>query len=206
LRAKLDASGRPKHSLRVLEFGCGTGLVGALLEEYVQEFVGVDLSQEMINQFHKKIQERDLTSRYSAHCIDLLEKPIFEKQDSSKYQQFDLIYSVMVLHHVKDVTHTISELVHRHLAPGGILILLDLFEDPNSKPVHHFHEHIQSKNPGTDLGVHHTDGFSERFLNELLVSRLKLELSLDKCAYRMEHEDLGEGSWPIFCALATKAK
>jgi len=205
LKGKLEANGTPKHSLKVLEFGCGTGLVGALLEEFVKEFVGVDLSQEMINQFHKKIQEKDLASRYSAHCVDLLEKPLYEK-DSTNYQQFDLIYSLMVLHHIQDVPKTISELVNRHLAPGGTLILYDIFDDPNSKSAHHFHDHIQKKNPGTDLGVHHNNGFSEQFLNDLLATNLKLEVSLDKCAYKMEHEDLGEGSWPIFCALAKKPK
>jgi len=177
------------------------------LDEFVQELVGVDLAPKMIEHFQKKIDDKQLDStRYSARCIDLIQNPLYETTDPTKYKQFDIIFSSLVLHHVPNAEKTLIELGQRHLATGGRLIIFDFLDDPSSRPQFQFHEHAQSKT-NSDLGVHHGHGFTEEFLNTVFVKTLHFEFSIDKCVHNMKAQSK-DGSeqlmWPIFCAVGKK--
>jgi len=43
--------------MKVLDFGCGTGLLSFFLQPYVGEITGIDTSKGMIEVFDKKIKE-----------------------------------------------------------------------------------------------------------------------------------------------------
>ncbi len=64
-----------KTSVSLLDLGCGTGMVGDLLQSWVHRVVGVDLSQKMIDQarakgvYHELIQS-DIAS-FLAECESL---------------------------------------------------------------------------------------------------------------------------------------
>ncbi len=92
---------------RVLEAGCGTGLLLAKVAPESAVAVGVDLSAGML----RPSRERGLHVAQG----DLHHLPF---EDGS----FDLVYSCKVLAHVPDLSRTLHEL-NRVTAPGGRLIL-----------------------------------------------------------------------------------
>ena len=106
---------------RVLDVGCGTGNLLPLLEApgyRMQEYVGVDLSPEMLRVARSK------PCRVPATWIaaDAARVPL---RDSS----FDIAVSASVLHYWADVDAALAE-IRRVLRPGGRLLLLDWVRDP----------------------------------------------------------------------------
>ncbi len=92
---------------RVLELGCGTGLILARIAEVADEAVGIDLSEGMAQQ----AKDRGLDVRIGSVC-DLP----FEDN------QFDLTYSFKVLAHIPDIEGAVREAA-RVTRPGGHLLL-----------------------------------------------------------------------------------
>ena len=76
------------QSARVLELGCGTGLILARVAEVAKEAVGIDLSEGMA----QRARDRGL----DVHIGSVCDLP-FEDD------QFDLTYSFKVLAHVPDI-------------------------------------------------------------------------------------------------------
>jgi SAM-dependent methyltransferase len=95
------------RAARVLEVGCGTGLLLARLSEVAREAVGVDISEGMAN----KARARGLDVRIG----DVGALPFDD-------DAFDLTCSFKVLAHVEDVQTAIRECV-RVTRPGGHLLL-----------------------------------------------------------------------------------
>ena len=92
---------------RVLELGCGTGLILGRIARTAKEAVGIDLSEGMAQQ----ARERGLDARIGSVC-DL---PFDD-------EQFDLTYSFKVLAHVPDIEAALREAA-RVTRPGGHLLL-----------------------------------------------------------------------------------
>jgi ubiquinone/menaquinone biosynthesis C-methylase UbiE len=92
---------------RVLEAGCGTGLVLSRLREVAREAHGFDLSQGMVEKAHARGLSVGLGS--------VTQVPF--KDDS-----FDLVCSFKVLAHVPDIKLALAELA-RVTRPGGHLAL-----------------------------------------------------------------------------------
>ena len=80
-----------KKTDRVLEFGCGTGLVGINLAPYVKEVIGIDTSKKMVEKFNEKAKKLNLNAK-------AYQKDIFEIDS-----KFDVVVSSMTLHHIKDI-------------------------------------------------------------------------------------------------------
>lgn len=92
---------------RVLEIGCGTGLILERLKQRSVSCWGIDLSPKMI----KKAQERGLNVLLG----NVLHIPF---ADSS----FDLVCSFKVLAHVEAIDRAIREIT-RVTVPGGLMVL-----------------------------------------------------------------------------------
>jgi len=92
---------------RVLEVGCGTGLLLARLSEVAEQAVGVDISEGMA----ERARARGLDVRIG----DVLRLPFDD-------DAFDLTCSFKVLAHVEDLQAAIRECV-RVTRPGGHLLL-----------------------------------------------------------------------------------
>lgn len=92
---------------RVLELGCGTGLILARVAEVAEEAVGIDLSEGMA----QHARERGLDVQIGS-VTDLP----FEDDE------FDLTYSFKVLAHVPDIDAALREAA-RVTRPGGHLLL-----------------------------------------------------------------------------------
>lgn len=118
---------------KILEVGCGTGLLG---EQFVTEnssLLGVDTSTGMLEVFNEKFKHNH---QVSSRLLDLEENVLHEK--------FDLIISSMAFHHLKDPAGMVSKL-RKNLKDGGVLAIIDLDQedgtfhpDPKNMGVHHF--------------------------------------------------------------------
>ena len=126
-------------SMRVLEFGAGTGIAGFLLKDVVGEIVMIDSSTEMVRVMNEKIQATSARN-LSALRIDL-------QNDEYTDGKFDLIFTQMVLHHVDDIELIISKF-SRMLNPGGYLAIADLYAEDG-----HFHGDHFTGHKGFDVDV-----------------------------------------------------
>jgi ubiquinone/menaquinone biosynthesis C-methylase UbiE len=108
---------------KALEFGAGTGLLSFLLREHLQDITMIDNSDGMVKVLKEKLDALD-AENMRVMKINL------ENED---YQgdRVDLIYTLMVLHHVSDVETIISKFATM-LNPGGHLAIADLYPEDGS--------------------------------------------------------------------------
>ncbi len=112
-----------KEGTKALEFGAGTGLLSFLLRENLQEITMIDNSDGMVKVLREKLEALD------AENMRVL-KINLENEDY-KGDRVDLIYTLMVLHHVSDVEAIISKFAAM-LNPGGHLAIADLYPEDGS--------------------------------------------------------------------------
>jgi ubiquinone/menaquinone biosynthesis C-methylase UbiE len=131
---------------RAIEIGAGTGLVGLALLDQLDELVLADTSEGMLAEARRKIAEAGLPNVRAIH-FDVVADPL---PDGAP---FDAAISQLVLHHIEDTEAGLAGF-KRLLAPGGLLVALDLDTEDGS-----FHGTIGQ-------GVHHL-GFDRARLARL---------------------------------------
>src|SRR5512144_1440840 len=83
--------------MKVLEYGCGTGLLSFALQSDLGQITLADTSQGMLDVLGEKIASADVTNMHPVR-LDLASDPL-------PTERFDLIYSLMTLHHIHDVNN-----------------------------------------------------------------------------------------------------
>jgi len=104
---------------RVLDAGCGPGLVAEAFLRAGHRVLGVDLSEEMV-------------ARARARCAGWGDRARFERQSLHDPLEgpFDAAVSRMVIHHVLEPAAFLRRQVEL-LRPGGVLLAADLVTDPD---------------------------------------------------------------------------
>jgi len=142
----------------LLDFGCGTGLLGLQFSGRISGLVGLDTSSGMVDQFNAKAPKG-----FSAEVRDLGTNP-WDRNP------FDSVVSAMALHHCEHPLSIMKALADC-LKPGGWLALADLdeedgsFHTDNTSVFHHGFAQSQLLDWGRELGllpissdlVHHFD-------------------------------------------------
>jgi len=105
-----------RNTIQVLEIGCGVGIVSAhLTNRYNMNVVGIDLDSEQIAIAKMYNKENDHLK--------------FIEADSTKLsfgdQEFDMVLSIYVLHHIGNWQKTLEE-IDRVLKQNGYFIFYDL--------------------------------------------------------------------------------
>lgn len=161
-----------------LEFGCGRGNLALLLPEELS-IVAIDTSEEAIEALRQKTAALN-RSNISAHCADIM--------DFAEERRYDLIYSTMALHHIREIGALLRKCA-RLLAVDGVLMLADLEAEDGS-----FHD--------DRTGVYHF-GFDRLELAGLLAGAGFEVLSIGE-VYRREKSfpDGSVRSYPLFMAIA----
>ena len=119
---------------RVFEVGAGTGLLGLALADTVGSVVLADASTGMLAIADGKIRAAGL-GHVTTRRLELTVDPLPE-------DRFDLVVSMLALHHVADTAAGFAAL-RDLLAPGGRLAIIDLdaedgtFHTDPDAPVHH---------------------------------------------------------------------
>jgi SAM-dependent methyltransferase len=109
LARQLPASGR-----RALDLGCGTGRHAALLAGCCEHVDAVDVSAPMLELARARRSRPNITYRHA------------DLHDVSGAGRYDVIVSLMTLHHVPDLPAALRH-VRSLLAPGGRLLLADCY-------------------------------------------------------------------------------
>jgi ubiquinone/menaquinone biosynthesis C-methylase UbiE len=121
-------------SMRAIDIGAGTGLLGLELAGDVGQIVLAEPSAGMLEVAREKIATGAWPNA-TAVALDLVGDPPPEPP-------FDLAVSLLVLHHVSDTTAALTA-IHALLAPGGRIALMDLdaedgsFHDEDAPGIHH---------------------------------------------------------------------
>lgn len=113
----------PLAGRRVLEYGAGTGLLGLALQPLAAEVTLADVSREMLAVADEKIASRGVQNVRTV-LLDLTSAPPPE-------QRFDLVCTLMTLHHVPD-TDAILRAFHDVLSGGGTVCIADLDREDGS--------------------------------------------------------------------------
>jgi len=106
----------------LMEFGCGTGLIGFHLVDSVHRIDCVDSSPEMV----RMVREKANVLGYG-HKMNVF--PGLEALNRNC--EYDCIYSSMVMHHVYDI-EAVGREFWRRLPDSGRLCIVDLHPDDGS--------------------------------------------------------------------------
>jgi predicted TPR repeat methyltransferase len=165
--------------VRMLEYGAGTGLVSQALRDAVGPITMADTSTGM-----RKVMEDKVASGAIADArvwdLDLATAPASEVDET-----FDLIVTVLTLHHLSSVEPVLANFA-RLLAPDGRLAIVDLDEEDGT-----FH--------GDGFDGHH--GFDRSALADDLQHAGFSDIAFQSC-----HEIVRDGrAYPLFLATSSRA-
>jgi len=146
-----------RPNMKAMEFGAGTGLLSFYLKDRFSEITLMDSSREMLKMAEQKMETND-HSKFRTLFLNL-------EKDEYSGDPFDIIYSQMVLHHIKDINAIFRKFYHL-LTPGGILAIADLYQEDGS-----FHD--------GDMNVHH--GFDPEKLIAILRQQDFHDIQIDPC-------------------------
>ncbi|MDP3301780.1 MAG: methyltransferase domain-containing protein [Sulfuricurvum sp.] len=164
------------NTMKVLDFGAGTGLLSFKIAPMVRSVTGVDLSGGMLEQLEAK-------NTPSLHVTPLLQDIMQIPLD----QKFNGIVSSMAMHHVED-TSLLFQTFYAHLERDGFIAIADLEEEDGTFHAQHGNE-----------GVHHF-GFNREVLRDTIEKAGFRNIRFHD-AYSVNRED---GSYPIFLVTAMK--
>ena len=129
-----------RTEMQAMDFGAGTGLVTLGLLASVNSVTAVDASAEMLRVLDDKLRALRIGNVHTLQC-DISRAPL-------PANQFDLVVSSMVLHHLPEVSPVLQRL-RPCLRPGGWIALADLDTEDGS-----FHPDMSGVfHKGLDRGV-----------------------------------------------------
>jgi predicted TPR repeat methyltransferase len=168
------------RSTRLLEYGAGTGLVSQALAGHVGPITLAEPSAGMRAAMVDKVAAGTLPADVRVWDLDLA-------ADAAPDERFDLVVTVMTLHHIHDLVPVLDGFATL-LSDGGHLCVADLEEEDGS-----FHSDDSS------FDGHH--GFPRAALTEQLEAAGFLDVRFERC-----HEMEKEGrTYPLFLATCSIA-
>jgi len=181
-RAEAVASGMRRalplrRSMTALEYGAGTGLLSFSLRDTLGSITLADSSAGM-----RAVAERKIAAvnEKQMRVVDL-----DVMRDAVPKERYDLVFSMMTLHHVANVARGLRAF-NTLLKRGGYLCIADLDAEDGS-----FH--------GPEVDVHH--GFERSTLGKALSKAGFIDVAIGDC-FVVEH---GSRSYPMFLATCEKS-
>jgi predicted TPR repeat methyltransferase len=166
------------RSLRMLEYGAGTGLVTQALRDAVGPVTMADTSAGMRKVMESKIAARVITDA-RVWSVDLATDPVPD-------EHFDLVVTVMTLHHIPSLETVLAGFADL-LVAGGHLCIVDLEEEDGS-----FH--------ADGFNGHH--GFDRAALGASLGHAGFADVEFQRC-----HEIVRDGVvYPLFLATCVRRR
>lgn len=168
------------RQITAMEYGCGTGLLSFALYRDLGPMTLADSSDGMLEVLREKIAAAGAANMTPVK-LDLGADPLPD-------DRFDLVYTLLTLHHIADVD-TILRQFRNLLKPGGWLAICDLDEEDGSFHGAGFHGH-----KGFDR-----DRFARK-LEEIGVAEVRV-----LTAYHLERDtEVGRRTFPLFLAIGRR--
>ncbi len=149
-------------NLKVLDVGCGAGLLSEGLAQLGAEVSGLDLADDLIKVARNHAEKSHLKIDY--YCQDLKEFSL------THLEKFDAIFCLEMLEHVDDFDQIIEQM-SRALKPGGKIFLSTIDRNPRSfveliigaeyllnmvpRGTHHYQKFIRPEELCKSLRQHH---------------------------------------------------
>lgn len=165
-------------SVRLLEYGAGTGLVSQALQATVGSVTMADTSAGMRDVMQAKIDGGRIADA-RVWDVDLAAAPV-----TGPHDRFDLIVTVLTLHHIPDLAPVLENFAAL-LAPGGHLAIVDFDREDGS-----FH--------GDGFDGHH--GFDHDALTDDLERAGFGDINFRPC----HHVVRDDRPYPMFLALSSR--
>lgn len=160
---------------RALEIGCGTGLLSFALRDDLGHVVLADTSAGMLEVLTEKIGTAGLEGAFEPRRLDIVADPL-------PPERFDLVYSLMVLHHFADPDAALAR-SRAVLRPGGWLCVADLDAEDGS-----FH--------GPDVDVFH--GFDRDDLAHRAAAAGLVDVRVSTAHVLSKQIDGEDRAYPLF--------
>jgi len=174
----------PNKTMNAFEFGCGTGLLSYQLKDFFKTITLADTSEEMIKVLQKKITNENIKN-FRPLFVDLL-----EENSVINHNEYDVIYTLMTLHHILDIDK-ILKTFNAMLKTGGYLCIADLVQEDGS-----FHTNVP------DFKGH--NGFDRAKLSTVL-SNLGFKMEYNKIPLEIEKEFGNKiKKYPLFLMICKK--
>lgn len=175
---------QPNKTMNAFEFGCGTGLLSYQLKDLFGTITLADTSEGMIKVLQEKIANENIKN-FKPLLADLLEEGFAVKKN-----EYDVIYTLMTLHHIID-TDKISKIFNVMLKKGGYLCIADLVKEDGT-----FHSNVP------DFYGH--NGFKIEELSAILLKN-GFEIAYNKIPLEIEKE-FGQKvrKYPVFLMICKK--
>lgn len=106
------------------EYGCGTGTLSFQLQNYFNKIILADNSRGMLEVLNQKISQ---TGAKNMHPVML----DMEKNKSNYAQAFDIVYTMLTLHHIENYQNVLINLAEI-IKSGGFLFIIDLYKEDGS--------------------------------------------------------------------------
>ena len=113
---------RPLEGLRVLDIGCGGGLLSEPMARLGAEIVGADASETNISVAALHAREAGLAIDYRATTAEAL---------AEAGETFDIVLAMEIVEHVADLDLFIAETA-RMVRPGGLMVLSTINRTPKA--------------------------------------------------------------------------
>ena len=175
---------QPDKTMNAFEFGCGTGLLSYQLKDFFKTITLADTSEGMIKVLQEKITNENIKN-FKPLLVDLLEDDVVIYENS-----YDVIYTLMTLHHIDDI-NKVAKIFNAMLKTGGYLCIADLVQEDGS-----FHTNVP--------GFNGHNGFDRAELSAIL-SNHGFEVEFDKIPLEIEKE-IGKEikKYPLFLMICKK--
>jgi len=161
--------GRFTKQCKVLDSGCGPGLVSIYMSKYVKECVALDLTEKMLTTARANV------ARESIHNIT------FAKGDMTNLpfpdNSFDGSLTRYTFHHLEQPRAALRELV-RVTRPGGRIVVVDVTPAATKQESYNRFERLRDPSHTTALTTEELVGLGNLNGAELLATT-KLELTVD---------------------------
>jgi len=150
-----------KKGDKILDYGCGTGLLGYNFVEKVGHVTFCDSSEGMLNQVQKKKEFFDYKN------ISIVKAALLKDNINETY---DYIFSMLVLHHVEDIKGLLQNF-HYHLSKEGVFCWIDLDKEDGSFHGDNTIPHFGFEKEST-IDLLKKSGFETTFYtNELIIQK-----------------------------------
>lgn len=171
---------RLSRTMTALEYGCGTGLLSFALRPFMGSITLADTAPGMLSVLKDKIE--------AAGAKNMTPMKLDLSTDPPPSEQYDLIYTLLTLHHVPD-TEKLLRQFYLLLKGTGVLCIADLEKEDGS-----FH--------GMDSTVH--KGFHRYLLKQQVLSIGFGRAEFYSCYTITKKTNAALKTFPLFLMVAEK--